>query len=84
MKKLRPKALLNVPMTIDFETGRTVKTISEILEFKKGTVIRLDESQKNIVQIYVNKKIRGYGKAVRKEGGMYVKVTEMFKDGRDK
>lgn len=80
MKKLKPKALLKIPMQVDFETGRSVKTLSEVLEFKKGTIIKLDNSEKNVIQVYANGVLHAYGKAVRKDGQMYVKITDLVQN----
>ena len=77
MDKLKPKSLLSIPMQVDFETGRSVKNISEVLDFKKGTIIKLDDSEKNVIQVYVNGVLHAFGKAVRKDGEMYVKVLNM-------
>lgn len=78
MKKLKPKALLKVPLQIDFETGRVEKTIEEILEFKKGTILKLEESKKNVIQMYVNGKLYGHGEATDKNGMMAVKINDLL------
>lgn len=80
MDKLKPKSLLKIPVLVDFETGRTNKMLSEVLGFKKGTVIKLENSEKNVIQIYANGVLYAFGKAVRKDGEMYVKVLSIKQD----
>lgn len=82
MKKLEPKSLLKIPLIIDFEVGRTRKTIEEVLELKKGAIIKLDDSSKNVIQMRVNTKKFANGKAMRKDGEMYIKITELLKENR--
>lgn len=77
MKKLKPKALLKVPVKLEFETGRMEKTIEEVLDFKKGTILKMESSKKDVIRIYVNGSHYADGKALRKNGLMFVKVSEI-------
>lgn len=78
MKKIEKKVILQAPISVSFEVGRTVKQIYELMEMKKGTVIKLDSSMKNEIVVYANEKKIGTGKAVRKDGEMYVKMTDIL------
>ena len=78
MKKIKPKALLKMPLKVEFETGRVEKTIEEVLTFKKGTILKLENSRKDVIQIYVNQKHFAKGKTLRKNGWMHVKISELL------
>jgi flagellar motor switch protein FliN/FliY len=71
-------------LTLDFEVGRTTKTIEEVLQYKKGTIIKLEKSQKNVIQVYANGKLYANGKALRKDGEIYVKMSEILRKRGDK
>jgi flagellar motor switch protein FliN len=79
MKKLKPKALLNANVKVEFETGRMHKTLEEVLEFKKGTILKIEESKKDVIRVYVNRRHFANGTALRKNGLMFVKVNELLK-----
>lgn len=78
MKRIRPKALLKMPLQVEFETGRVEKTIEEVLGFKKGTILKLENSRKDIIQVYINQKHFAKGKTLRKNGMMYVEISELL------
>jgi flagellar motor switch protein FliN len=79
MKKLQSDALKKSPISMQCEVGRTVKKIHEILQFKKGTYIKLEKSTKNVIAIYANDVHYANGKAMRKDGELYVKVTDIVR-----
>jgi flagellar motor switch/type III secretory pathway protein FliN len=74
MKKMKPKSLLGTSMHVDFEIGRTVKKIEEILKIRKGTVIKLEQSEKNVIKGYVNGVEFSTGKTLRKGGEIFIKI----------
>lgn len=78
MKKIKPKALIKVPLKLEFEMGRVEKTIEEVLGFKKGTILKLEKSKKDVIPIYINEKHYAEGKVLRKNGLMFVEVVELL------
>lgn len=78
MKKLKPKALLKVPLDVNFEVGRSKRNIEEILNFKKGLTIKLDNSKKDVIQVYINGKRQGSGSVLRKSGHMFIEINELL------
>lgn len=74
MKKIKSKSLLRAPLHMDFEIGRTTKKIEEILNFRKGTVIKLEQSEKNVITGFVNGREFATGKTLRKGGEIYIKI----------
>jgi flagellar motor switch/type III secretory pathway protein FliN len=55
-----------------------------VLQYKKGTIIKLEKSQKNVIQVYANGKLYANGKALRKDGEIYVKMSEILRKRGDK
>ncbi len=41
-----------IPLRIDFELGRTKQPVGSLLDVKKGTVFRLEDSTANVVKNY--------------------------------
>lgn len=80
MKNLKPKALLKVPLKMDFEFGRTEKHLGEVLEFKKNSIIKLENSKKNVIQLYVNGSVFAEGKVLSKNGEIYVQITNLLRN----
>lgn len=78
MKKIESKALLRVPVKMDFEFGRTDKPLAEVMELKKNSIIKLENSKKNIIQVYVNGSTYAEGKVLSKDGEIYVKITNLI------
>lgn len=77
MKKLNPRALEKVILKMEFETGRMDKTIGEVLKLKKGTLLKIEKSKKDVIQVYINNKHFADGKALRKSGLMFVEITDL-------
>lgn len=78
MSRIKPKALLKVPLKVNFEAGRVDKTIEEVLNFRKGTILKLEKSKKDCIQVYINKEHFAEGKTLRKNGTMFVEVSELL------
>jgi len=78
MKKIKPKSLMRAPLEVDFEIGRTTKKIEEILNFRKGTVIKLEQSEKNVIKGYVNGLEFATGKTLRKGGEIFIKIDDLI------
>ncbi|MCP8968861.1 flagellar motor switch protein FliN [Ectobacillus ponti] len=69
----------NIPLTIHFELGRTRKKIDDLLQITKGTLYKLEQSEKNVVTIMLENQEIGRGKILTKQGKMYVEITELQK-----
>ncbi|PGK51581.1 hypothetical protein CN918_27705 [Priestia megaterium] len=77
MKKIMPDTVKNVKAKLEFETGRTVKELGEVFNYAKGTYIKLDDSQKGIIQIRLNGVKVGSGKLLTKKGELYVQIIDL-------
>ena len=69
----------DVPLEVTVELGRTVKAISDILDFAPGTIIELDKLAGEPVDVLVNGKYVAKGEVVVVEENFGVRVTEIIK-----
>lgn len=71
--------IMDVPLEVTVELGRTSKSIKEILEFAPGTIIELDKIAGEPVDVIVNGKQVAKGEVVVIEESFGVRVTEIIK-----
>ena len=71
--------IMDVPLGVTVELGRTTKAISEILDFAPGTIIELDKIAGEPVDVLVNDKFVAKGEVVVIEESFGVRVTEIIK-----
>ncbi|NLL80147.1 MAG: flagellar motor switch phosphatase FliY [Clostridiales bacterium] len=71
--------IMDVPLEVTVELGRTHKSISEILDFAPGTIIELDKIAGEPVDVLVNGKLVAKGEVVVIEESFGVRVTEIIK-----
>ncbi|MFZ7944702.1 FliM/FliN family flagellar motor switch protein [Neobacillus sp. 19] len=77
--------LTDVSVQVSFELGRTKKTVREILELKKGSVLSLDKLAGQNVDMLVNSMPMATGELVVIEEQLSVKVAEIVsKQQREK
>jgi flagellar motor switch protein FliN/FliY len=69
--------LMDVPMEMTVELGRTKKMIKEILGMGEGTIIELDKLAGEPVDILVNRKLIAKGEVVVIDENFGVRVTEI-------
>ena len=71
--------ILDVPLQVTVELGRTSKSISEILDFAPGTIIELYKIAGEPVDVLVNGKFVAKGEVVVIEESFGIRVTEIIK-----
>lgn len=71
--------IMDVPLQVTVELGRTTKSISEILDFAPGTIIELDKIAGEPVDVLVNGKFVAKGEVVVIEESFGIRVTEIIK-----
>jgi flagellar motor switch protein FliN/FliY len=71
--------IMDVPLNVTVELGRTSKSISEILDFAPGTIIELDKIAGEPIDVLVNGKLVAKGEVVVIEESFAVRVTEIIK-----
>jgi flagellar motor switch protein FliN/FliY len=71
--------IMDVPLEISVEIGRTKKPIKEILEFANGSLVVLDKLAGEQVDIYANGQCIAKGDVVVVEDNFGVRITEIVK-----
>jgi len=71
--------IMDVPLEVTVELGRTSKSISDILDFAPGTIIELDKIAGEPIDVLVNGKFVAKGEVVVIEESFGVRVTEIIK-----
>jgi flagellar motor switch protein FliN len=69
--------LLDIPLEIVVELGRTKKKISEVLELTSGSIVELDKMAGEPVDVYVNNKLIAKGEVVVIEEHFGVRIKEI-------
>lgn len=71
--------IMDVPLDVTVELGRTSKSIHEILDFKPGTIIELNKIAGEPIDVLVNGKYVAKGEVVVIEESFGVRITEIVK-----
>lgn len=71
--------IMDVPLEVTVELGRTTKSIQEILDFAPGTIIELDKIAGEPIDVLVNGKYVAKGEVVVIEESFGVRITEIIK-----
>lgn len=69
--------LLDIPLRVTVELGRTQKTIKDILELSQGSIVELDKLAGEPVDILVNNKLIAKGEVVVIDENFGVRVTDI-------
>lgn len=72
--------IMDVPLEVTVELGRTQKSIHDILEFSPGTIIELEKIAGEPIDVLVNGKFVAKGEVVVIEESFGVRITEIIKD----
>lgn len=70
--------LLDIPLQVTVELGRTKKLIKDILELSPGSIIQLDKLAGEPVDILVNNKLIAKGEVVVIDENFGVRVTDII------
>lgn len=70
--------LMDIPLRVTVELGRTKKLIREILEFSPGSIIELDKLAGEPVDILVNNKLIARGEVVVIDENFGVRITDII------
>lgn len=71
--------IMDVPLEVTVELGRTTKSISDILEFSPGTIVELNKIAGEPVDVLVNGKYVAKGEVVVIEESFGIRITEIIK-----
>ncbi len=74
--------ILNVPLQVSVQIGKTKKPIKEIIEFTKGTIVELNKLAGEQADVLVNGKCFAKGDVVIIDETFCVRITEIV-DSKD-
>jgi flagellar motor switch protein FliN/FliY len=75
--ELNLDSLLDVPIDISIEIGRTKMSIGDLLSLSKGSIVELKRTAGEAVDIYVNGKLLGKGEVVVVNERLGVRVLKI-------
>ncbi len=70
--------LLDIPLEVTVELGRTHLIINRMLQLTQGSVVELDKAAGEPVEIYVNNKLLGKGEVIVVNERFGVRITEII------
>ncbi len=70
--------LLDVPLEVTVELGRTDMIINNMLQLTQGSVVELDKAAGEPVEIFVNNKLLGKGEVIVVNERFGVRITEII------
>ena len=71
--------IMDVPLEVTVELGRTNKSISEILEFKPGTIVELNKATGTPIDVLVNGKLVARGEVVVIDENFGIRIVDIVK-----
>jgi flagellar motor switch protein FliN len=78
--KKQIQLLTDVSLQVSFELGRTQKTVREILQLQKGSVIGLNKLAGEYVDVLVNKHSIAVGEVVVLDDKFAIRITDVVSD----
>jgi len=73
--------LLDVPLEITVELGRTQIQIGDLLKLGQGSVVELEKLTNEPVDIYINQKLMGHGEVVVVNEKFAIRLTNIISPG---
>ena len=70
--------LLDIPLEVTVELGRTKMIINDMLQLTQGSVVELSKNAGETVEIYVNQKLLGKGEVIVVNDRFGVRITEII------
>jgi flagellar motor switch protein FliN len=70
--------LLDLPLKVTVELGKTEMIIDKMLQLGQGSVIELEKASGEPVEIYVNQKLLGKGEVIVINDRFGVRITEII------
>lgn len=73
-------SIFDVPLNIQVVLGSTERTIKEIMNFGKGTLLELNQVAGQPIELHVNGKVIAYGEVVVVDGNLSVNIIDVNKN----
>ena len=74
--------LMDVPLRVTVELGRTQMSVRQVLELQNGAVVELDRMAGEAVDVLVNDKLMARGEVVVVDDKFGIRITELITQGR--
>jgi flagellar motor switch protein FliN len=74
--------LMDVPLTVTIELGRTSMTLKQALELQQGSVVELNRLAGDPIDVFVNEKLIAKGEVVVVDDKFAVRITELFSNSK--
>jgi flagellar motor switch protein FliN/FliY len=68
--------IANVPIELEVQLDRRFMKISEILSLEEGSIVEMDRSAGENIDIYIGKRLAAFGEIVIIESIMGVRITD--------
>lgn len=72
--------IFDVPLNIQVVLGNAERTIKEIMNFDKGTLLELNQAAGQPIELHVNGKVIAYGEVVVVDGNLAVNIIDVNKN----
>lgn len=73
--------LLDIPLRVSVELGKTNLTIGELLKLSQGSVVELDKLTDEPLEIFVNNKLMAQGEVVVVNDKFGIRLTNIISPG---
>ncbi|RJR29821.1 MAG: flagellar motor switch protein FliN [Desulfobacteraceae bacterium] len=73
--------LLDIPLEISVELGKTKISIGDLLKLSQGSVVELNKSTEQPLEIFVNKKLMAHGEVVVVNDRFGIRLTNVISPG---
>ena len=73
--------LLDIPLEISVELGKTKISIGDLLKLSQGSVVELNKSTEQPLDIFVNKKLMAHGEVVVVNDKFGIRLTNVISPG---
>ncbi|RLB14636.1 MAG: flagellar motor switch protein FliN [Deltaproteobacteria bacterium] len=73
--------LLDIPLEITVELGRTRIQVGDLLKLGQGSVVELEKLTNEPVDIYINQKLMGHGEVVVVNEKFAIRLTNIISPG---
>jgi flagellar motor switch protein FliN len=69
---------LDVPFKVEIHLGNKAMSIREILQLKKSSIIQLQKSAGENVDVLINGTLIAYGEVLDMEGNAGIRITDIY------
>ncbi len=78
MNEPKNTVIMDIPVTLTVELGKTDMVVKDIFSLSQGTVIELDKKVDDPVELFVNGRLVARGDVVQVDDSLGIKITEVL------